>query len=203
MGREDLDVAIRALRRSSTKMRKLIDSCPPPSFKSTRNTFRSLARAIVYQQLSTTAATTIYRRFLALYPGRAFPKPSEVKATSTARLRGAGLSKAKASYIKDLAAFYLDGRISPRRFRSMSDEEVGEALLPVKGIGQWSVDIFLMFALRRRNILPVGDLGIRKGMMLHFGLRTLPEPMKMRALAKPWEPYRSVASWYMWRRTEL
>ena len=200
---QDLVVAVNALRRTSAKMKKLIDACPVPAYRPTRNTFRSLARAIVYQQLSTKAATTIYRRFVGLFPERAFPRPIDVKNTSVAKLRSAGLSKAKTAYIKDLANFYLDGRIKPNRFRKMSDLEVGEVLLPVKGIGQWSVDMFLIFALGRRDVLPVGDLAIRKGMMMHFGLVGEPSGPKMYKLAKPWEPYRSVASWYMWRRTEL
>jgi DNA-3-methyladenine glycosylase II len=117
-------------------------------------------------------------------------------------LRGAGLSGAKVAAIKDLAQHVVDKKLVPARLPAASDDEIAAMLLPVRGIGRWSVDMFLMFALARPDVLPVGDLGIRKGMQRHFRLRKLPEAAKMTKLAAPWRPYRSVAAWYMWRLLE-
>jgi DNA-3-methyladenine glycosylase II len=118
------------------------------------------------------------------------------------RLRACGLSAAKAAALRDLAAHVADRRLRPAALWNLPDEAVAEALLPVRGIGPWSVDMFLMFALCRLDVLPVGDLGVRKGMQQHFRLRSLPEPDRMRQLARPWEPFRSVGAWYMWRVLE-
>jgi DNA-3-methyladenine glycosylase II len=173
-----------------------------PELRRTTNAFASLGRAIVYQQLSGKAAGTIYRRFLALYPGRRFPTPERLLATPIPTLRAAGLSAAKASYLRDLAARFADGTVRPRRFRTAADDAIADMLTQVKGIGRWSVDMFLIFGLNRPDILPVGDLGVRKGMQTYFSLPDLPAPAEMHDLATPWQPFRSIASWYMWRVAE-
>ena len=180
----------------------LIDQHGSPDLSRTRNSFQSLVRAIVYQQLSGKAAGTIYGRVLDLFDSRRFPTPAALAAMPFERLRGAGLSRAKASYVLDLAAKFEDGTIDPRRFSSMTNEELAAALTQIKGVGQWSVDMFLMFGLNRPDVLPVGDLGIRKGMQSYFRLRELPKPARMVSLAEAWRPYRTVASWYMWRVLE-
>ncbi|HTM23308.1 MAG TPA: DNA-3-methyladenine glycosylase 2 family protein [Kofleriaceae bacterium] len=199
--RLDVDGALRHLRRADPELRGLITRHGPPSFKRTRDPFASLMRAIVYQQLSGSAASTIYGRFLGLFGG-AVPRPEQLLAVSAEQLRAVGLSRGKASFLHDLAAHFSDGLVDPRRFGRASDDEIAAMLLAVKGIGPWSVDMFLMFGLVRPDVLPVGDLGVRKGMRLHFGLRSLPEAARMHKLAEPWRPFRSVASWYMWRRVE-
>ena len=112
------------------------------------------------------------------------------------------MSGAKAAAIKDLARHVLERKLVPARLPRATDQEVAAMLLPVRGIGPWSVDMFLMFALARPDVLPVGDLGVRKGMQRHFRLRTLPEPARMIALAAPWRPFRSIGAWYMWRLLE-
>jgi len=173
-----------------------------PTFVPTPDPIASLGRAIVYQQLSGKAAATIYGRFVALYPGKRFPRPAALLATPVDTLRACGLSAAKAAALRDLAAHVADRRLQPARLWAMTDEAVAAALLPVRGIGPWSVDMFLMFALCRPDVLPVGDLGVRKGMQRHFRLRKLPEPDRMRQLARAWEPFRSVGAWYMWRLLE-
>lgn len=184
-------------------MPALIDRYGAPPLKRSRDTFGSLGRAIVYQQLSGSAAGTIYRRLLELFGNsRRFPRPPEILATTEASLRSAGLSRAKASFLHDLARHFDDGRIVPRRLHRASNEEIAAALTQVKGVGPWSVDMFLIFALNRPDVLPVGDLGIRKGMQRYFRKRSLPEAPAMRRMAEPWRPYRSVASWYMWRVAE-
>jgi DNA-3-methyladenine glycosylase II len=163
---------------------------------------QSLARAIVSQQLSGKAADTIWGRVLDLFPERAFPAPAAILATPDARLRAAGLSGAKAAAIKDLALHVVEAKLVPARLGKMTDEEVSAVLLPVRGIGPWSVDMFLMFALARPDVLPVGDLGVRKGMQKHLRLRALPDADRMTKLAAPGRPFRSAAAWYMWRVLE-
>jgi len=196
-----LEAALRHLRRADPDLTPLIRRHGPPAFRRTRDPFGALVRAIIWQQLSGSAARTIHGRFAELFGGRN-PTPAELLAVPVDRLRQVGLSRGKASFLHDLAGHFADGRVDPRRFGRASDDEIGEMLMAVKGIGPWSVHMFLMFELTRPDILPVGDLGVRKGMQLHFSLRALPEAARMERLAGPWRPYRSVASWYMWRRIE-
>jgi DNA-3-methyladenine glycosylase II len=198
----DWGPAIQHLRAVDGKLGPMIERHGHPTIAPTTNAVHSLARSIVSQQLSVRAADTIWGRFVALYPGAKFPTPTAILATPDAALRGAGLSGAKAAALKDLARHVVDRKLVPARLPKATDAEVAAMLLPVRGIGPWSVDMFLMFALARLDVLPVGDLGIRKGMQRHFGLRTLPEPDRMTRLAAPWRPYRSVAAWYMWRLLE-
>ncbi len=202
----DWTAALDHLRDADPKLVPLIDVHGAPTIEPTTDAVRSLARAIVSQQLSGAAATTIWKRVLALYAGASnrprFPGAARLLATPDAALRGAGLSAAKTAALKDLARHVVDRRLVPRRIVTATDAEVAERLLPIRGIGPWSVDMFLMFALARPDILPVGDLGIKKGMQRHFRLRKLPEAPRMIRLAAPWRPYRTVASWYMWRLLE-
>ena len=198
----DWTAAVLHLAKADPRLAPIIDKHGPPSIKPTRDAVQSLARAIVSQQLSGKAADTIWGRVLDLYPNRKFPKPTEILATPDAALRGAGLSGAKTAAIKDLARHVVDARLVPARLPKLSDAQISELLLPVRGIGPWSVDMFLMFALARPDVLPVGDLGVRKGMQMHFKLRSLPEAAKMLKLAAPWRPFRSVGAWYMWRLLE-
>ena len=173
-----------------------------PQLQRTRNSFQSLARAIIYQQLSGKAAGTIYGRFLTLFPGKRFPTPQALMQVPFEDLRKVGLSRGKASYLLDLASRFHDGTIQPRRFSRMDNDALSRLLTQVKGVGQWSVDMFLIFGLLRPDVLPVGDLGVRKGFQGYFGLSDLPAPDQMTDLARPWQPYRSIASWYMWRLLE-
>ena len=198
----DWTPALVHLAAADPRLAPLIARHGAPTMTPTRDPVLSLARAIVYQQLSGKAAATIWGRVLALYPRKRLPRPVVILATPDAKLRAAGMSAAKAAALKDLARHVAEKRLVPSRLPALSDAEVAEVLLPVRGIGPWSVDMFLMFALARPDVLPVGDLGIRKGMQRHFGLRKLPEAEKMVRLAAPWRPYRSVAAWYMWRLLE-
>jgi DNA-3-methyladenine glycosylase II len=198
----DWTPALRHLAAADPRLVPLIEQHGPPDYSPTREPVLSLARAIVYQQLSGKAAATIWGRVLALYPRRRFPPPRAILATPDEKLRAAGLSAAKAAALKDLARHVHDKRLVPSRLPAATDEEIAAMLLPVRGIGPWSVDMFLMFSLARPDVLPVGDLGVRKGMQRHWRLRKLPEPDRMRKLAEPWRPYRSVGSWYMWRLLE-
>lgn len=198
----DWTPALAHLHRADPRLRPLIDKHGPPTITPTRDAVQSLARAIVSQQLSGKAASTIWGRVLDLYPRRRLPRCELILATPDTQLRAAGLSGAKAAALKDLARHVVEKRLVPKLLPASTDEQIAAMLLPVRGIGPWSVDMFLMFALARPDVLPVGDLGVRKGMQRHFKLRAMPEAPRMIALAEPWRPYRSVASWYMWRLLE-
>jgi DNA-3-methyladenine glycosylase II len=170
----------------------------------TQSLFHALSESIVYQQLSGKAAATIFARFVALYARRRFPRPDDVLATRHDVLRSAGLSNNKALALKDLAAKTIDGTVPPlRSVKRMSDAELIERLTTVRGIGVWTVEMLLMFRLGRPDVLPVGDLGVRKGYMLAYGLEEMPKPKELLALGDVWRPFRSVGSWYMWRACEL
>ena len=197
----DVPSAVRHLKRDPL-LAPLIRAHGHPPFKTQPNAFRALTESIIYQQLSGKAAAVIYGRFLDLFPKRRFPAPAHLLTIPAVTLRGVGLSNQKASYLLDLAAKFTDGTIQPRRFPEMSNEEISAHLIQVKGIGQWTADMFLMFALNRPDILPVGDLGIRNGFKKLYGLRKEPTPEKMAALAESWRPYRTAAAWYLWRAVE-
>lgn len=193
----DIHAAKRHLKRECTKMAELIAVHPDPVYKKTRNSFETLSRSIVSQQLSNKAARTIYLRFRGLFDV-ATPKPRDVLAKSIDELRTAGLSTNKARFLHALAEAYEDGTVAPRKFARMSNEELREHLIAVKGLGPWTVDMFCMFGLARPDILPVGDLAIRNAMRQTFGLRELPKPAEMERIAAPWQPYRSIACHYLW-----
>ena len=195
----NIATALRHLRQTDPRMVALIERHGSPSLRRTRNSFRSLVKAIIFQQLSGRAAANIYQRFVNLFPGWSFPKPADVLAVPVSRLRGAGLSSNKAAYIHNLAMKYVDGFVQPRRFGQKSDEEIIQLLTQIKGIGTWTVHMFLIFGLNRPDVLPVGDLGLQKGFQRFFRLRAVPSPEIMQRLAEPSKPYRTIASWYLWR----
>lgn len=198
MDSNDITSALRHLRKD-VALKGVISKHPKPDFKPSRDVYAALVRSIVYQQLSGKAAATILRRFLELFPGTGYPKPEAVLKMKDAKMRSAGLSGQKTAYLKDLSTKFLDGTIEPKKFKKMTDEEIREHLIAVKGIGRWSADMFLMFALNRLDVLPTGDLGIRKGFQIVFKMKTLPDAKKMERLAENWRPYRTIASWYLWR----
>ena len=164
--------------------------------------FASLLRAIVYQQITGKAAETILGRVKAL--GAAdFPTPEEILSLDESKLRGAGLSWQKIAAAKDLAAKTLDGTVpSLGKLRRMSEDEIHERLIQVRGIGTWSVQMFLMFRLGRADVLPIHDLGIRKGFQLVYGHKDVPKPEFILEHGERWRPYRSIASWYLWRAVD-
>ena len=164
--------------------------------------FDALVRAIVYQQLSGKAAATIHGRVEGLY-GHRSPTPQEILATDDERLRAAGLSWQKISYIKDLAAKVASGELAVESLDVMPDDEVITSLVRVKGIGRWSAQMFLMFRLGRPNVLPDLDLGVQRGIQHAYHLPALPTPKDVLRIGERWAPYASVASWYMWRLLEL
>lgn len=160
--------------------------------------FDAICRSIVFQQLSGKAAGTIHGRFEGLYGGRS-PLPSELTATTDETLRSVGLSRGKSAYLKDLATRVVSGQLPVETLHELSDDEVIAALTSVKGIGRWTAQMFLMFRLGRPDVLPDLDLGIQKGIQRAYRLRKLPLPEKVKKIGAKWAPYRTIASWYLWR----
>ena len=163
--------------------------------------FHSLAEAIVYQQLNGKAAVTIFKRFATLTDEPVTPEG--IAKLTAEQMRSAGLSKQKSSYLRDMAERAVRGDLDFTRLPEMSDEEVIKHLTQVKGVGVWTAHMFLMFTLKRQNVLPTGDLGIQIAIKKHYNKRKLPKPAQMEKIAKPWEPYRSVACWYLWRSLDI
>ena len=163
--------------------------------------FSSLAESIVYQQLNGKAAEKIFQRFAAL-AGEPMTPEGILKLTE-AQLRSAGLSKQKSAYLKDLATKTAAGQLDFARLPDLTDEEVIEHLTQVKGVGVWTAHMFLMFTLRRTDVLPTGDYGVQAAIKRHYRKRKLPKPHVMEKIAKPWSPYRSIACWYLWRSLDI
>ena len=162
--------------------------------------FDALAESIAYQQLSGKAAATIWKRVRALFPKRKFLDPQLVLETADEKFRAAGLSRSKVAALKDLAAKTLDRTVpTARQMAKLTDEEIIERLIQVRGIGRWTAEMLLLFELGRPDVWPVHDYGVRKGFAKIFGKRQLPTPKQMLGLGEKWRPYRSVAAWYCWR----
>jgi len=192
------------LRAADPVLRAIIDRYGPDGLLERREGgqtehYGALVRAIVGQQLSTKAAAAIYRRLADRFGGDA-PTPQEVLADDPEEMRAAaGLSHAKVAFLRSLAEHALDGSLELDKLDQLSDDEVVAELTAVKGIGVWSAHMFLMFHLERPDVLAVGDLGIRKAMMVAYGLDEMPLAMAMEAIAEPWRPYRTLACRYLWR----
>jgi len=196
--------AMRELSRADRLLAKIIRrvGCFPTKKQKSQQPFASLLQAIVYQQLAGKAAATIFGRVKALCAGD-FPTPEEILQLDETQLRGAGLSRQKIAAVKDLAAKTLDGTVPPlSKLRRMSEEEIHLRLTQVRGIGEWSVQMFLMFRLGRPDVLPIHDLGIRKGFQVVYGHKDIPKPQMILEHGERWRPYRSIASWYLWRAAD-
>ena len=207
--------AVTHLKKSDPVLRAIIESVGPCRMEFGTPEFHSLAEAIVYQQLNGKAAVTIFQRFAAL-AGEPLTPEGILKLTDE-QMRAVGLSKQKSAYLKDLAAKTASGLLNFSRLPELPDEEVIEHLIQVKGIGVWTAHMFLIFSLRRPNVLPTGDYGVQMAMFKHYldGRRAkaakksrkrkikLPKPAQMEKIAKSWEPYRSIACWYLWRSLDI
>jgi DNA-3-methyladenine glycosylase II len=194
--------AVRHLRRVDPRLAKVIDQIGPyrPSMRSMVSPFDSLMEAITYQQLSGKAAATIHGRVRALFSDKDAPHPEALLALPGKHLRGAGLSRNKVLAMQDLAARTLDGTVPDHKaLARMSDAEVIERLTQVRGIGRWTVEMLLISSLDRPDVLPVTDLAVRKGFRHAYGMKSLPAYSTMERTGRSWAPYRSVATWYLWR----
>lgn len=201
----DPKLAARKLSKSDPQLARVIKAAGPFELSPLKiqSPFEALLRAIVYQQLSGRAAATIYGRVEALVPNRRGPQPADLLKLNDEALRGAGMSRAKTAAVKDLAAKAVDGVVPTlAQLGRMNDEEIIERLVTIRGIGVWSVEM-LLFRLGRPDVLPTSDLGIRKGLQLVYELGDLPPPKAVLTHGERWRPYRSVASWYLWRAVEI
>jgi DNA-3-methyladenine glycosylase II len=186
-------------------MRRLIRDVGPFALipKVRRTPFESLARAIAFQQLHEKAAESILKRFIALFPGRRFPRPAELLTANADAIRGAGFSGAKVLALRDLAAKTLGGTVpTSRAITLLDDEAIVERLVEVRGIGRWTVEMLLIFQLGRPDVLPVDDFGVRNGFRIAYRRRTMPTPKEVLRYGERWKPYRTAAAWYLWRAAD-
>ena len=196
------EAAIEHLTQSDKVLSRLICKVGPCRLEPRRDTspFQALVQSVAHQQLNGTAANTILKRVIALYPRRKFPAPEDVLATPAARLRGAGLSRAKIASIKDIAAKTILGVVpASRAIARMRDAEILERLTSIRGVGPWTVEMLLIFKLGRLDVLPATDFGVRKGFAVAYRRKELPEPAALLEHGERWRPYRSIAAWYLWR----
>jgi len=193
--------AINHLKKCDPVLRAIIERVGPFRMEYGEPQFSSLAEAIVYQQLNGKAAETIFKRFAALAGDPVTPEG--ILKLSDEQLRGVGLSKQKSAYLRDLAQKTAEGILDFSKLPELPDEEVIEHLTQVKGIGLWTAHMFLIFSLRRLNVLPTGDYGVQMALKRHYRKRKLPKPKDMEKIARAWEPYRSMACWYMWRSLDI
>jgi len=185
------------LLRKDPILGEIIDRVGDYSLKKKTHHFAVLVESIISQQLATKAAEAIFRRFTKLYPK--FPTATQILATRRSKLRKTGISGMKIDYLKDLARNIEDGKLKIKSLPKMSDEQVIEQLTQIKGIGRWTAEMFLIFSLGRQDVLPVHDLGLRKGVQFAFSLPQLPKPKEVEKLGERWKPYRSIATWYLWK----
>jgi DNA-3-methyladenine glycosylase II len=198
--------ATAALREADPVMARLVDEhtrAVRRDLKRERpgDAYGTLVRAIVGQQLSTRAAATIFGRVRDLFGGHT-PTPKQLLAADPDALRAAGLSNAKVAYLRDLAEHVEGGTLELEGLPDLPDDDVVAQLTAIKGVGRWTADMFLMFHLRRPDILPVGDLGIRRAVQIQYGLRKLPDATRIERIAKPWRPHRTLACLYLWGALE-
>ncbi len=202
----DPDEAVAAISKADRRLARVIDRAGPFTHRPQKlqSPFHALLRAIVFQQLAGKAAATIHGRVVDLFPGKRGLTPAALVAMSETKLRGAGLSQNKMLAVKDLAAKSLDGTVPTLgRLQKMDDDEIMERLTAVRGIGPWTVEMLLIFRLGRPDVLPTSDYGVRQGFRHTYKKEELPTPTELLAHGERWRPYRSVASWYLWRAVDL
>jgi DNA-3-methyladenine glycosylase II len=190
---------------SDPRFAALIRRVGPPALAihRQRSLYEALVRAIAYQQLHSRAAEAILARFAALFPGDAFPEPTTVMATADSALRGCGFSAGKIAAIRDICAKALDGTVPGRRESArLTDAALIERLTAIRGVGRWTVEMLLIFTLGRPDVLPVDDFGVREGYRVLYGLETQPRPKLLAEIGLAWKPYRSTATWYLYRAAE-
>jgi DNA-3-methyladenine glycosylase II len=193
-----IERALRALKRRDPKLARVIREVGPCRMLRTGDPYRFLIRSILFQQISVHAGRAIEGRLKGHFGGR-LPPPERLRATRATTLRGLGLSRQKILAVRSIAEFAAAGELRTARFRAMDDEAVIEDVTRIHGVGEWTAHMLLLFALRRPDVLPVGDFGIRKGLQRLDGLAELPSAQALTERAEPWRPWRSVASWYLWR----
>jgi DNA-3-methyladenine glycosylase II len=191
--------AISHLRDKDPEIVTLLNHFKIDDLKLEKNYFKSLTRSILYQQLSGKAAKTISNRFISLYPNKSYPLPQDVLNTKHEILRSVGISNAKAHYIKNIAEAFTNDTINHKNFHALSDTEIMDQLISIKGVGPWTIQMFLMFTLNRLDVFPTGDLGVQKGFKIYFKLKELPSAKEMLLRSELWRPYRTIMSIYFWK----
>ena len=194
-----IDKAISHLRDKDPEIVTLLNHFKIDDLKLEKNYFKSLTRSILYQQLSGKAAKTISNRFISLYPNKSYPLPQDVLNTKHEILRSVGISNAKAHYIKNIAEAFTNDTINHKNFHALSDTEIMDQLSSIKGVGPWTIQMFLMFTLNRLDVFPTGDLGVQKGFKIYFKLKELPSAKEMLLRSELWRPYRTIMSIYFWK----
>lgn len=193
--------ATRALAKADPRLAAVIKRIGPFQPVITPDPFTALVGSIIHQQVSMSAAAAIHNRLRALCPRRR-PTPAALAALSDAKLHGVGLSRQKVGYLRDLSEQFATGAFTTRKLRRMSDDEALAAAMQVKGVGRWTAEMLLIFCLERPDVWPIGDLGLQKGVRNLLGLDELPDADTMQSTGEPWRPYRSQATWYLWRSLE-
>lgn len=202
LGKEEMANGINLLSLNDPNLKRLFNTFDIPELDIEKNYFWSLCRSIIYQQISGKAAKTISDRFIALFPSEKNFNPKEVLDIDIDNLYTVGLSKQKASYIKNIAVAYDRNFINENNFSLMTDTEIIKQLTNIKGIGRWTVEMFLIFTLRRSDVFPVTDLGVQKGFQIFYSLDELPSINLMNQKAKKWRPYRTIVTLYLWHAVE-
>ena len=197
----DIEAGLDLLKRDK-KMRVLINEFGRPDYNLRQDYFQSLLRSIVFQQLSGKAAQTIYERLVNLIPKTSSLCPNEVLKLNKDEMRKAGLSFRKIDCVRNLAGYFENNSFQEKDVERMTDKEISKELIQIKGIGQWTVDMFLMFSLNRADIFPFTDLGIQKGIMKILNMKNLPSKKEMENCSRKWRPYRTIACWYLWRMVD-
>ena len=197
----DIEAGIDLLKRDK-KMQDLINKFGRPEFNQGQDYFQSLMRSIVFQQLSGKAAQTIYERLVSLIPKTSNLCPNEVLKLDKDEMRKAGLSFQKINYVNNLSDYFENNSFQKKDVERMTDEKISKELIQIKGIGQWTIDMFLMFTLNRPDILPYKDLGIQKGIMKILNMKNLPSKKEMENCSRKWRPYRTIACWYLWKMAD-
>jgi DNA-3-methyladenine glycosylase II len=197
-----LERARRALRRRDPVLGGVIRRVGACELRRRGDPYRYLVRSVLFQQITGAAGTAIEKRLHAAFGGRV-PAPSELRIAKDETLRGAGLSRQKVESVRAIATAFDERRLDGRRLARLADAAVVESVTQVRGVGEWTAHMLLMFSLGRPDVLPVGDYGVRKAARDLYGLAELPTRKELEALGEAWRPYRSVATWYLWRSTEL
>ncbi len=197
-----LEKACRRLTRRDPALGSVIRRVGPCGLATRLDPYRGLVRSVLFQQLAGPAARAIERRFVAGHRGR-YPAPKTLLAATDPELKAAGLSRQKIASLRAIAAAFAGGELSNSRLRRMDDDAVVDAVTQVRGVGEWTAHMLLMFSLGRADVLPVGDYGVRKGAMTLYGLEALPGRSELAEIAELWRPYRSIGSWYLWRVEDL
>tara|TARA_B100000073_G_scaffold70286_1_gene52034 strand:+ start:80 stop:718 length:639 start_codon:yes stop_codon:yes gene_type:complete len=202
LSEDEMDSGIKILSQKDPRLVTLFDQFNVPALKDEENYFWSLCRSIIYQQISGKAAQAISERFINLFPSKIDLKPRQILETDINNFYGVGLSKQKANYIKNIASAFYNNIIDENNLSNLSDDDIIKILTSIKGVGPWTAEMFLIFTLKRPNVLPLTDLGIQKGFKIFFSMNEMPSIKFMENESRKWEPYKTIVSLYLWFAVE-